>query len=186
MPLPQKAVEQLAREPVRTPGWSGRLLMFSGTVFFVSVVVYAGLRFGYEPRLRSQIRALDADISAFDQKIPPGEQEKIVNLHSQFTNLKETLDTKAASVRAVLGWLERKTSANVAYTKFDFNAQSRTVNLTGQAKSGDDVASQLALFEGDRETVERAAFTNANTGQKGIWQFNVTLTLKESFFHPRP
>ena len=58
MALPQKVLEQLGREPPKTPGWAGQFLMFSSTIFFVSLVVYIGLVFGYRPYITSEVKKL--------------------------------------------------------------------------------------------------------------------------------
>ena len=186
MALPQKAVEQLAREPVRTPGWSGRLLLFSGTIFFVALIIYLSLQFGYEPYLDSQTVKLRMETNAFEQKIPASQREQINNLHSQFENVTQILNQKNAAVLALYAWLEEKTLPNVAYTKFDLNTQTRELSLAGQAKTSDDITSQLALFREDRDAVERVTFTSANVAPRGGWQFNATLIVNQTFLYPRP
>jgi len=55
MPLPDKVIEQLGREPPKTPGWSFGIVMFSGTILFIAVFIYFGLTLGYEPYLQLQI-----------------------------------------------------------------------------------------------------------------------------------
>ena len=111
MPLPQKVVEQLGREPSQTPGWSRKLLMFSGTIFFIALFVYFGLSFGYTPYLAAQIAQINKDIDQFGQQVSVGDQLKLVSFYSQLGNIKSLLSSQIVGLR-VFDWIENNTQVN--------------------------------------------------------------------------
>src|SRR3989304_3721474 len=129
MALPQKVLEQLGREPPKTPGWAGQFLMFSGTLFFIAAFVYLGLVFGYRPYLASEVRKLQDQINIFIQQIPLEEQNKIINFYSQLLNLRSLLDNHAISSQ-LFDWLEQNTQVNVYYDRFDVNLRTGELRIS--------------------------------------------------------
>src|SRR6266850_2985386 len=111
MALPQKVVEQLGREPPKTPGWSGKLLMFSGTIFFIALAIYLGLSFGYKPYLSGEIDKINADIDQFGQQVSVADQLKLLSFYSQLGNIKALLATQIVGLRA-FDWVEQNTQVN--------------------------------------------------------------------------
>ncbi|MEK9180564.1 MAG: hypothetical protein AAB897_04090 [Patescibacteria group bacterium] len=179
MALPQKVLEQLSREPPKTPGWAGQFLMFSGTIFFIALLVYLGLAFGYRPYLVSEVAQLQDQINSFGQQIPAEEQAKIINFYSQLLNIRTLLSRHVFSSKA-FEWLEANTQARVYFDKFDFNAKNSEVRLGGLAKTMEDVNQQLAIFD-SRPEIKKANTSNV-TLSNNIWRFDVTLTFDPGFF----
>ena len=180
MALPQKVIEQLGRAPVKTPGWSGQLLMFSSTLFFISLAVYLGLIFGYRPYLNSQVKRLDDKIQSLSREIPLEDQKKIINFYAQLVNLRTVLNGHIFTT-PVFGWLEENTHLNVYYTRLGLNTQNRQVTLAGLAKSVEDLIAQLKIFDDD-PSVAQWNFGNSSIGQGGFWQFSLVLTLAPEMF----
>ena len=179
MPLPQKVIEQLGREPPKTPGWSGQLLMFSSTVFLISLFIYIGLVFGYRSYLLGEVKKAQNQIQAFSQQIPAEEQARLVDFYSQLTNLKSILASHVFSSQ-IFDWLERNTEANVYFTKFNLAASRSQLTLGGVAKTMEDAAQQIAVFEAQPElekvSVGGVSFAN------GVWQFDLNLIFKTGYF----
>ncbi len=175
MALPPQAIERLSREPAGTPGWSSRLLMFSATLLFLAVFGYVGLEFGYRPVLQSQIQKKESDLSKLSQQIPAGDQDKIVAFYSQLSNLKKVLGEHTLATE-LFSILEKNTQANVYFTRFAYNAKNQQVVLTGVAKSVEDAAEQVLIFEQQPE-FSAVAFNNVSSLPSGQWQFDTQLTL---------
>lgn len=179
MVLPQKVIEQLEREPPKTPGWSGQLLMFSSTIFFISVFVYFGLLYGYKPYLASEVQKLQDKIQAFSQQIPAEDQAKIVNFYSQLINLKGILANHVTASR-VFTWFEKNTQANVYYERFDLNTKNSRVSLGGVGKTMEDVNQQFAIFA-SRPELSRMVIGSVSLGQDG-WSFTTELFFDKDYF----
>ncbi|HUZ93047.1 MAG TPA: hypothetical protein VNG29_03580 [Candidatus Paceibacterota bacterium] len=180
MPLPQKVIEQLGREPVKTPGWSGQLLMFSSTVLFIALIVYFGLAYGYEPYLNSQTQNIQKQLQSFSDKVPVAEQTALVNFYSQIANLQTILKTHVSG-SPLFDWLEKNTETNVYLTKLNANVTSRQIAIGGVAKTLDDINQQLVDLGSQTDAVQ-SFVVNDITDANGKWQFDVTLTLTRSFF----
>jgi len=177
MDFPRNAIDQMTREPAWTPGWSGRLLMFSLTVLLLSVGVFAGLKFGYQPYLDAEVKSIEGEIQIFLEKYPIASREAMRRVASQFANVEKVL-ASYASPRGVFEWLERTTLPSVSYSQMEFKVKERELVLTAQARDDDDVARQLELFRRDTAMVERVLFKSASTGPRGGLQFTAILTLK--------
>lgn len=179
MALPQKVIAQLSREPPKTPGWSGQLMMFSSTIFFISLLIYLGLTFGYQPYLRSEADKLQDQIQAFSQQIPLEEQEKIIDFYSQLINLQTVLANHVFTSQT-FEWMENNTQANVYYEKFDLNPTTNKLSLGGIAKTMEDVNQQFAIFA-NNPAIQRMSISNV-TFSSGFWQFNVNLFFEPGYF----
>lgn len=181
MALPEQVVARLSREPVHTPGWSGQLLMFAGTIFFISFGVYLGLVFGYKPYLDSKISALDAQIQGFTREIPLSDQEQLASFYSQLSNLGGILQKHVVS-SPLFDWLEKHTDANVYYTKFNFSPSTNQLALTGTAKTTSDFIQQLQAFQGE-SAVERINVNSLTSSSNGTWQFDLVFFLRADFLN---
>lgn len=179
MALPQKVIDQLGREPSATPGWAGQILMFSGTIFFISIVIYLGLDFGYKSYLSSQVKKLKDQVQAFSEQVPVEDQKKIIDFYSQTSNLKTVLANHIFSSQ-LLRWLERNSQINVTYDKFNLNVGNSQVTLGGSSKTMDDINQQLIVFQAQQE-VSKVAIGNINFSNN-LWHFEATLTFVPGYF----
>lgn len=178
MPVPQLGIDQLSQRAPRSPAWFGQLIMFAATLFVITLAIFLGIRFGYQPYLNSRIAGLNARIAQFGQEVPVAEQDRIAQFYSQVVNLRGLLG-KHVATSGFLVWLERTTVRDVALTKVHLNVTNRQVAISALARTMPDVASQLAVYQGDA-AVERVDFRNVTQTATG-WQFDVTLYLKPGF-----
>ncbi|MEK7174147.1 MAG: hypothetical protein AAB759_00600 [Patescibacteria group bacterium] len=183
MALPQKVIEQLGREPARTPGWSGRLLMFSSAIFFIAAAVYVGIVYGNQPFLESQLGEVSNRMNALAQEIPADDQTKIFTFYSQIANIKTLLGKHVITSR-LFEWLERQTSANVSFNRFAFTRGRNEAVLSGVAKTVDDFIQQVQVFQAQSE-VKSVNFKNLSVLEKGGWQFDMTLEFSPDFFEAK-
>lgn len=176
--MPPKVVEQLAREPAQTPGWSARLLMFTATLFILNVIGYFGLSLGYAPYLNGQIQAADREIKSQSQQIPAEERGNIVAFFSQLSNLRLILD-KHITASSLLAFLEKTTHKNVRYSRLVLNSDKNEALLTGVAASVADITEQVKILE-DQPEVKRVSLGNIVLAA-GDWQFEATLSFVPGF-----
>jgi len=179
MAFPEQLADRLSREPAQVSGWSGQLLMFSATIFFISLAVYFGLVFGYTPYLGGQIASLDNQIKSFDIQIPQVEQGKLISFYSQVVNLQNILNSHTVSSK-LFTWLEKNTSKNVYYSKMNMStvygaADSVQLNIGGFSKTPEDFSKQILVFQRD-PLVQRMNINNFSAPSGGSqWRFEVTL-----------
>jgi len=180
MALPQNIVDRLTQEPVRTPGWSGRLVLFAAGLLIVTLFVFAGLQFGYVPALEQQRTNLDTQITKLASEVPASDQANIVAFYSQLANIRSLLKEHTA-VSPFFSWLERQTMGNVYFSRLALVLVSRQVLLSGVARSISDATDQLAIFQRQPQ-VERMTVNSISSEATSTWRFDVTLTMKSSAF----
>jgi hypothetical protein len=178
MALPQQVVEQLNQGAPRTPGWSSGILLFSGSILFIIILVYAGLRFGYEPYLNAQLSSLEAKAQKVGQSVSPSDEANLITFYSQITNI-QSLIKNHIFFSQFLAWLERMTEENIYYTSMSFSSSDQ-VALSGVAKTSADVSEQIAVFEAAPE-VSSVVLSGVNLSPStNEWTFNVVLTMQPS------
>ncbi len=184
MPLPDKVIEQLGKEPPKTPGWALGALFFSGGVLFLAIVIYVGLNFGYAPYLQSQLTATQRKISALGNQVSPSDQTHLINFYSQLSNLQTLLRNHVLSSQ-FFTWLEQNTEANVYFQSFSLT-QGTEVTLIGVAPSEADVNEQIAVFENNTSEISSMTVSSVSAPQApgGNWTFNVDLMMSPSLFLP--
>jgi hypothetical protein len=185
MPLPEKVIEQLGREPTGTQGWAFGALMFSGGLLFLAIIIYVGLSFGYEPYLKSQLTTEQNQMNALDQSVPATKQAQLVDYYSQIVNLQSLLQNHV-SMPKFFSWLEKNTEANVYFQSFSL-AAGHQVNLGGIAATEADVNQQVAIFENAPEV---SSLTISNVAAPSLagggWTFNAVLVMQPSVFLASP
>lgn len=181
MALPTSATERLISKPssLTSQGWLKELLLFGITVLSVSLILWAGLKFGYENYLSSQIQKLDADIQTFNQQISADDRARLVTFYSQLQNVK-TLIAAHPLLTPVLSWLEGVTVPQVSYTRVSYSSVLRQLGVSGVAKTANDVTTQLKIFE-TQPNVAKASFSNLSTNEAGNWMFDFTVSFSAPF-----
>ena len=181
MALPPQAIEKLIHEPSHSQGAYRQLLLFSGALFGLALIIYAGLAFGYRAYLATSLQKIDKDIQSFSNSISQEDRAELQGFDSQLVNLRTLLAGHTAN-SPILGLLERTQQPNVYFTKLTSNTGTDQVTLTGAAKTLDDAARQAAALQ-EQPEVDRLDFNNAGAQSSGPWQFTITLHLKPSVFH---
>jgi hypothetical protein len=180
MPLPQKVIEQLGRAPARTPGWSGRMLMVSSTVFFIVLGIYVGIAYGMTPYVQGEINALRRASEGAVNAVSDDDRTKIQVFHSQIANIKKLLDEHATLLR-LLEWLERNTQENVAYNRLEIKLADRKAMFGGAARTVRDFVDQAHRYEDDPDVQSFEVRSISNSERNG-WLFDATLVFNDDFF----
>lgn len=180
MALPQQVVEQLSHGSTRTPGWSSGILLFSGSVLLVIVLIYAGLRLGYEPYLNSQLSSLEVQAQKVGQSVSAADEANLVKFYSQISNI-QSLIKNHVFFSQFLTWLEKDTEANVYYTSMVFTSGNQIV-LVGVAKTSADVSEQVAAFEASPAVSAVSLSSVTFSPAVNEWTFSAILTVRPSVF----
>ena len=179
MPLPEKVIEQLGREPSETQGWALGALFFSGGILFLAAAIYFGLTFGYEPYLQSQLTSAQNKVDALSNSVSASDQSQLIDYYSQIANLKTLLQNHTFPSQ-LFSWLEKDTEANVYYQSFVL-ASGNQLTLSGAASTEADINQQIAIFENDPE-VSSVTVSNVNAPQLlgNKWTFSMILIVNPS------
>lgn len=175
MPLPTPVAEKLSQRSADTPSWFSQLILFSGTIFVVSMIVFGGLEFGYKPYLTKQLDALDAKIEETAKSIPAERQEKLISFYSQIENAKTAMDSRFA-VFPVFRWLEENMLVGTTIAKLSIFGQKRTVNVSGYTKTLPGLYSQIQQFQ-SQKNVKKVSFSNTSQIPTGGWGMDLIVAI---------
>jgi hypothetical protein len=181
MPLPEKVIEQIGQESPKTQGWALGVLFFSGGILFLTVAIYLGLTFGYEPYLQSQLASVQNQVSTLGNSVSASDQSQLIDFYSQIANLQTLLQRHTFSSQ-FFSWLEQNTEANVYYHSLALT-QGNQIALSGAASTEADINQQVAIFENSPEV---SSVTISNVSAPSLigngWTFSVTLIMNPSVF----
>lgn len=180
MALPQQALERLTRAPAQTPGAYQNLLMLSGTIFGITLLIYLGVLFGYIPYFTSQLTDRNAKIEEFGKQFSETEQEELRTFYSQISNLKTVLANHAVAT-PLYRFLEEHTLQDIYFKSANVNAARGQLILEGVAKSVEDAASQVKVFENAPEVTKITLRGFSESAREGV-QFGITLEFRPDMF----
>lgn len=170
--------EQFVTEKVSV-GWPWRIFVFSLVVFFLSLSIYFGLRFGYGPYLEKSSEELDKKLAELTRTISVDEQDRFVNFYSQLVNLKAVLNSHSF-VSNVFQFLERNTINSVYYNEANVDVNKRFVALKGFANNLQSLTEQVAVLEKAAE-VESVILSNVGF-VNNVTSFEFLVIFKPNFF----
>jgi|GEM_PF-417868 hypothetical protein len=178
MALPQQVVQQLNQGSSRSPGWSSGIILFAGSIFFIIIFIYAGLKFGYEPYLNSQLSSLQGQAQKLGQSVSASDEASLVTFYSQISNI-QSLIKGHVFFSQFLTWLEQNTEGNIYYTNMSF-ASGDQITLSGVAKTSADITEQVAAFEASPNISSVTLSNVAFSSSANDWTFNAVLVLNSS------
>ena len=184
MPLPQEVINRLSEERPAEAGWSSGLLGFSIGLFVVVVVLYAGMRFGYEPYVNSQISSVEGELSRVSQSVSPDKTTSLIAFYSQVSHVRSLVQSHVSFSR-FLDWLSKHTEANAYYTALSFSSANQ-VSLTILAKTESDMNQQIAVFESDPDVASVNVSNISIASVSGYWQASLVLIMKPGIFMASP
>ncbi|MFA4999126.1 MAG: hypothetical protein WC519_00025 [Parcubacteria group bacterium] len=144
-----------------------KALTFSAVIFGLSLIIYAGLAFGYKPFVSASIKSAEARIAELDKVAPQGEAEaEFIQFYSQLTNIKSLLSSHIG-ITSFLNTLSANTMPNVGFSGATINVTGRMVNMTGFADTFETLAGQLAAYE-NVQNLRKVTLSNARVADNVI------------------
>lgn len=151
--------------------------MVSFVIFLMSVLVYLGLVFGYEPYLSNQIAARDQEISQRSSTVSKADQDKFIQIYSKIINIKSLIDSHLFSASA-LSLLESLAHPQVYFTALTMKTADRQIDLDGVAASFSALSEQLEAFA-QSASIESYSLSQSQLSGDTV-QFKVSLKLSGS------
>jgi hypothetical protein len=169
----------------------GIIVLISLLILAVSVIYFAGI-YGYRYIVDNEINYVcpSTDTSGGDckQGLQKSFDLAMNDLPTNELNDLKRLDTKLKNGGAVLAshitlvplfnLLGQLTAQNIQYTKFQFS-KDNSFELSGIAKSYDDIAYQQKVFAGDQgsKSISSFAFSDFDLDPKGNVIFKLVMTV---------
>lgn len=170
--------EQFVTEPGEV-GFPWRLFIFSLVLFLLSVLIYFGMKFGYETYLNKQSANLDGQLEALSNSVSQKDQQQFIGFYSQLVNLKAILGQHVFAGN-VFPFLEQNTLPQVSYTDAKFAVKDDMLTLMGQTASLQTLAEQMAEFEQSSQ-LQSATLLATNFNQNGSVGFTIELAFSPTY-----
>lgn len=161
-------------------GFPWKILVFSAIVFFFTIFIYLGLKFGYNSYLTSRDKNLDKRIDQLATVVSMEDQQEFITFYSQLVNLKEVLKKHTVSSRT-FELLEKHTISSIYYTSAKVLPKDRKLEISGRATSIDSFVEQLYVFDNSSDFRAKATVTQMGFDQ-GRTIFTITLYPREEVF----
>lgn len=177
---PQEFQKGSGEETFRTGAIVGlpwRILLFSGILFGLSLFVFFGFHFGYGSYLDSRSEKIDEKTKELVSQVSQEDRQNLISFYSQIVNLRTVLAKHNFTVK-VFDYLEKYTVPTVFYTNAKVTLDGKSLALSGEANTMQDLIEQLSLFDSAPEFEGRAIIDQLefNRGKVG---FSVTLQIRE-------
>ena len=156
-------------------------MTFAGSLFLLMLVIYASLDFGYGAFLRNKVQELNEEFLSLNSQVSKAEQDDLITLNSQVSNIKKLLDEHILTSR-LMELFENVTSKNVSYTEFLFASDDGELNVKGSARSFEEVAVQMKILEESDEISD--VFLNSAEETKQDILFDMRIIVDKSVFLP--
>jgi hypothetical protein len=129
-------------------GFPWRLLVISIVIFGLTVLVYAGINFGYVPYLNSEISKADANFTDLSKKIDVNQQQSLTDFYSQLYNV-QTLALTHFYPSRIFDFLEKNIYPTVKLSSFQAGILGGDVRFDAVAVDFNTVINQLAILKTD-------------------------------------
>ncbi len=161
--------------PAVSLGLPWRVLLFAVILFAFSLFVFLGLKFGYGSYMDSKDTSLDEEIEKLATQVSQDEQRDLIVFYSQLNNLKDVLGKHKFSTR-VFDILEKYTIPTIYFTGANIVTESDKIELTGIARTTEDLVEQLAVFDRASE-FSNSVLQQMNFTGEGV-SFNILMSAK--------
>ena len=164
---------------------SSRSIFFyvSFLLFLVTAASYGGIYFLNKSQLMAQ-DDLEKEIKLKEEELRPELLNQIFLLETRLKNMRRLLSGHVR-ISNVLKFLENNTHPQVGFASFNFSADSRKVDLNGEAASYAVLAEQVGILERNRE-VEKVEFGGLSLGADNRPGFRLTVVVKPTLLQTRP
>ncbi len=152
-------------------------------LFFASTGTYGGLLLLNRAQAQSR-EELVAQVKSKEEDLRPELLNQIFLLDSRLKNMR-TLISNHNFISSVFNFLESNTHPKVRFSNFNFSADSRKLDMSGEALSYSVVAQQIAIFELNPQ-VEKAEFGGLSAGGTNLINFKVAIIFKPTLLHFSP
>ncbi len=155
------------------------LLIYAGVALLVlEGAAYGGL-FVLNRYQASALEELTAEIES-KAEIRPEAINQVFLLDSRLRDMR-TILSQRLFLTPIFSFLESTTNPRVRFLNFNFRADTRRLDMSGEAAGYATLARQIALLEGDPR-IERVEFGNLALDQNNILRFQTTIIFTPSFF----
>ncbi len=152
--------------------------MLTGILLVLTILIYAGMAFGYRPYLENTLSDISGQLAKVTSSLNAGTEDVFV-VYSQLYNI-QSLSAKHAYGSKIFSILEKGTLPAVRLTKAAVKISEGDILLEGTASDYDTVVQQLAAYK-NTPGIAQAQLISAQT-KDGAVNFSADLTAQKDYF----
>ncbi|MDO8523495.1 MAG: hypothetical protein Q7S12_04445 [bacterium] len=153
----------------------GALLRLS-LILFILASALTGIMFAYKGLLGRQLDQQRQVLSGLQVQFEPSLISQLEHVANTITNAKTLLKNHLYAT-PVFDFLEKNTLPDVSFSVFNYNADKKTLTLSGEAPSYTEISAQAKIFQNQQE-VANASFSNTTLRDTGSVVFNIIINFK--------
>lgn len=155
----------------------------SFTVFILTLVGLGGLILLNRAKITERGRIADQN-RAKEESLRPEDLESVAVLDRRLKNLRALVDnhTFASNVFKVI---EQNTHPQARFTTFNFMAESRKLDMSGETTSYSALSRQIAMFERASQ-IDRVEFGGLSTSEGRFVGFKLSIIFKPTLLSIKP
>mgnify|MGYP001592813218 FL=1 len=163
----------------------GGSLFFSGSlILFILTLAGLGGLILLNKTTADQRDRIAAQNREKEESVRPEELESVANLDRRLKNLRVLLDNHAFASN-VFAVIEQNTHPEARFTTFNFSAESRKLDMSGETTSYSALSRQIAMFERAAQ-IERVEFGGLSAAEGKFVSFKISIIFKPTLLSIRP
>ncbi len=169
---------------IPSTGFPWRLLIISIVVFGLTVLIWAGISFGYIPYLNSQISSVDSAFKSLSSQINTSQQQDLAQFYSQLYNI-QTLSKNHSYSSKLFDVLEKDVYPMVKVNNAQLDISSGNLSIDGTAFDYATLINQLAILKADPNIASVSLDSSKQNSSKdgnGVL-FSIKLIFSNGFFN---
>ncbi|MBI2055222.1 MAG: hypothetical protein HYT39_04005 [Candidatus Sungbacteria bacterium] len=174
--MPDALISKQNRPVINPSGWLSDILFLIGVISFFGSLIAAGGVFAYTKYLQKNNESLKEEIGKLETDLRPDILEQLLALDKKLGSLRTLLAAHAIPSN-IFALLEQNTLSRVRFTSFSYAAESRKLELAGEAGTYFLLAQQVRTFE-SLSQIERVDFGGLSIGEKGLVSFRMSIIFK--------
>lgn len=163
-------------------GFPWRLMLLTGVLFGLTVLIYAGIAFGYRPYLEQNLLQIDAQLQQVTTSLQ-ADADDVFGVYSQLYNIQSLSASHMYGSRAFT-LLESGTLPSVRLVKADMDMLKGQAILEGVAADYDAVVNQVSAYR-NVPGVSSAQLASAQANEDGSISFVTELSIAKNYFSQR-
>jgi len=172
-----------AAEKVRAKYGKPAFLFISLVIFLVTLAIYGGLVF-YNRSQKAVYQELVDELQAKKDELRPEILNPIFLLDTRIKNLRSLLSNHTFTSN-IFKLLEADTHPRVRFTSFNFNRDTKKIDMSAEAANYAVIAQQISILERD-SLVDKVEFGGLSATANNTIGFRLAIVFKPTLLQLRP
>ncbi|KKS82684.1 MAG: hypothetical protein UV58_C0007G0035 [Candidatus Wolfebacteria bacterium GW2011_GWC1_43_10] len=170
------------KEEVSSVGFPWRIFVIALVVFGLTLVLWAGMSFGYTPYIKSEIKKVEAELDTLSTTFDESQQKDFISFYSQLYNIRNLSATHTYPSK-IFDFIESSIYPTVRLSNLQVNLASGETRIEGIAVDYETLANQISALKNNTsvESVSLDTSRKAEAKDGGGTFFSLKIILNKKF-----